>query len=255
MILFAVLLSFIAITVALAVYFVRTDHGEKEPIGALWIAFGFGVFGALLAAGIENFLIPAKDLNAGAPISTLIITALGIGAIEEACKFIPLSLFIYHKRYFNEHTDGIIYFALAGLGFGLPENVLYTLQFGASTGLGRLLLTPLFHAATTGMVGYFLINAKLAHRTRLRPWLVLVIAAAIHALYDFGLASGLQFYNVVSVMVTLGMTVALFALYWHARDLDQQAGLSAVGRNNFCRSCGHKNPEHNLYCAHCGQRA
>jgi predicted amidophosphoribosyltransferase len=40
-----------------------------------------------------------------------------------------------------------------------------------------------------------------------------------------------------------------------ATDLDQESGLSAVGHNTFCRSCGQPNPKHNLYCTRCGQYA
>src|SRR5476651_2621069 len=153
MTIFIILMVFVLIAVGLARYFIKGDHGEKEPIGALWLALGFGFAGGILAAILESVLIPPKDLSATSPLLVILGAALTVGVIEEAAKYIPLSLFLYPKRYFNEHTDGVIYFALAGLGFGLPENILYTLQFGASAGFGRILLTPFFHAATTGMIG------------------------------------------------------------------------------------------------------
>jgi protease PrsW len=255
MLIFGILLVFVLVSAGLAAYFIAHDHGEKEPVGALWLAFGFGFGGGIVAAIIESLFISEKDLSSSAPLLTILIAALSVGVIEEACKFIPLSLFIYPKRYFNEHTDGIIYFALAGLGFGLPENILYTLQYGASTGLSRIFLTPFFHAAITGMVGYFLIRGKLAKHSRLKSWFVLVLAMILHGVYDFGLASGVVVFELLSVVITLALSVLLFFLYLRATELDQRLGLSAVGHNQFCRSCGHPNPDHNLYCAHCGQRA
>ncbi len=255
MLLFLILLAFVLIAAALAWYFIAHDRGEHEPIGALWLAFGFGFGGGIVAAVVENLFISPKDLDPSSTLTTIFVASMAVGVIEEACKFIPLSLFLYPKRYFNEHTDGIIYFALAGLGFGLPENVLYTMQFGAATGFRRMLLTPFFHAAITGMVGYFLIRAKLAKRSPVKVPLVLLMAMILHGLYDFGLASGRMFFTIVSISITFGLSVLLFLLYTKATDLDQQLGMSRVGHNRFCRSCGKPNTDHHLYCTRCGERA
>jgi len=255
MFLFIVLLAFVLLAAGLAWYFIANDKGEREPIGALWLAFGFGFAGGIAAAVIEGFIIPVKDLTPPSALGTIFVASMAIGIIEETCKFIPLAIFIYPKRYFNEHTDGIIYFALAGLGFGLPENILYTVNFGAGTGLQRIFLTPFFHAAITGMVGYFLVKIKLAHKSPLYAGLILLLAMVLHGLYDFGLASGLVVLSLVSIVFTLGMSVLLFVLYTRATELDQKVGMSAVGHNTFCRSCGQPNSGHLLYCTHCGQRA
>jgi RsiW-degrading membrane proteinase PrsW (M82 family) len=255
MLLFAILLAFILITVGVAWYFIAHDRGEREPIGALWLAVGFGFCGAIVAAVIETVALPARDMVAGRPLLPLLLVFLAVGFIEEACKFIPLSLFLFRKHYFNEHTDGIIYFALAGLGFGLPENILYTLQFGVSAGAGRLILTPFFHAATTGMVGFFLIRVKLDRRPRRIVYAALLVAMVLHGLYDFGLTSGNRMFALLSVIITFSMSIGLFMFYTRATELDQEQGLSAVGHNIFCRSCGFPNPKRLLYCTHCGQYA
>jgi RsiW-degrading membrane proteinase PrsW (M82 family) len=255
MLLFVVLLAFILISAGIAWYFISHDHGEKEPIGALWLALGFGFGGAIVGAVVESFIVPASKLAAGRPLGPLLLSCLTIGVIEESCKFIPLAFFIKGKRYFNEHTDGIIYFALAGLGFGLPENILYTLQFGAKVGLGRIILTPFFHAATTGMVGFFLAKSKIAGSSGVKIVLALLAAMLLHGIYDFGLASGRELFALMSVVITLSMSVGLFLFYVRATDLDQELGLSVVGVNSFCRACGSPNPKHGLYCTHCGNYA
>lgn len=250
-----VLFIFVAAAVALAWFLIAHDRGEKEPIYALWLAAGLGLAGAFVAGLIEGKVIPTGSLQPGAAQAALLRSSLEVGSIEELCKFLPLALFIYKQRYFNEHTDGIIYFALAGLGFGLPENILYTEQFGAKTGLARLLMTPLFHAAITGIVGYFLVRRKLAGKS---PWLIvgpLVGVMLLHGFYDFGLTSGVAVYASLALLITLGLSVALFALFARATELDQDAGLSVVGHNSFCRSCGWANPQHHLYCTHCGKNA
>lgn len=255
MLLFALLLVFIGLAVGLAWFLISRDRGQKEPIAALWMAAGFGLAGGLLAASLENWLIPANNLLPGTPHGTLLLSALAVAVIEESCKFVPLALVLYKRPYFNEHTDGVMYFALAGLGFGLPENVLYTLQFGAKTGLARLLMTPFFHAATTGLVGYFLVKRKLAGKSPFGIWLPLAGIIVLHGLYDFGLSSGSNLFADGSLLITLGLSIGLFMLFLRANEHDQDLGLSAVGHNAFCRSCGYANPQHHLYCARCGKNA
>lgn len=253
--LYALLLVFIAVSVALAWYLITHDRGQKEPIYALWVAAGLGAAGAFAAGFIETKVIGDIDLLSGTPSTHLLIAALGVGIIEETCKFVPLAIWLYGKRYFNEHTDGVIYFALAGLGFGLPENILYTMQFGAKTGLARLVLTPLFHAATTGLVGYYLIKLKLARKPVAYIGLALGLAALLHGLYDFGLLSGRPIYQTMSILITLCLSMGLFMLFLRSTEEDQDEGLSTVGRNAFCRTCGWANPHHHLYCTHCGKNA
>jgi RsiW-degrading membrane proteinase PrsW (M82 family) len=256
MTIFLTVIIFIILAISLAWYFISHDRGEKKPIGALWVAAGFGFLGAIVAAFAEYLIIPAATLKPGASLGiAMVLGALAVGIIEEACKFLPLALFLYPKRYFNEHTDGVIYFAIAGLGFGVPENILYTFSYGAKVGLVRIILTPFFHAATTAMVGYYLAKNKLSNKSKWATVVPLVAAMLLHGLYDLGLMSGNGLLVVLSLMITAGMTVCLFLFYMRAGERDQAAGLAAVGHNSFCRSCGFPNPKHNLYCAHCGKRA
>lgn len=255
MLLFIIIVVLVSIAAGLAWFLIAHDHGEKEPVGALWIAAGFGFLGGIAAALLETALLPAKDLQPGAPLLAALAVFMGVGVIEEALKFIPLSLFLFPKRYFNEHTDGVIYFALAGLGFGLPENLLYSLAFGSAAGVGRVIMTPFFHAAITGMVGYYLAKAKLRGRRRRDAWPVLLLAMGLHGLYDFGLSSGQPVLALLSFVITISLSVSLFIFYAKATDLDRASGRSVVGINTYCRTCGFKNPKHQLHCTRCGNYA
>jgi len=255
MLLLILLIVFVGVAAGLAWFLLAHDKGEKEPIAALWLAVAFGFLGAFVATLIESRLINPDNLLPGMPHSTVLFTAMAVGAIEEICKFLPLAVVIYHRRYFNEHTDGIIYFALAGLGFGLPENIIYTLQFGGGTGATRLLLTPLFHAATTGIIGYYLAKQKLSGKAVIGVGMPLTSIIILHGLYDFGLASGSSLYAAIALLITLGTTGTLFLLFLRATEHDQEMGLSVVGNNSFCRSCGWANPTHHLYCTQCGKNA
>jgi hypothetical protein len=77
----------------------------------------------------------------------------------------------------------------------------------------------------------------------------------LHGLYDFGLSSGSMLYATGSLMITLGIAGGLFVAFLRAQEHDQDLGLSVVGHNAFCRSCGCPNPRHHLYCVRCGKNA
>lgn len=255
MMLFIVVVVFILIGVLLTWFLLANDPGEKEPVSALWIALGLGFIGALAAGPVENLLISKSALLSNtASLSTLAAT-LTVGVIEESFKFIPLALFIYRKKYFNEYTDGVIYFAIAGLGFGIPENILYSLSYGSSIGFLRMILTPMLHACTTCLVGYFLIKKKIEKRSILLPIGALLAAILIHGIYDFGLSSGSGGLATLSLLITAGLTVSLFMFYLKATDLDQKylSTQPVPAASNFCQFCGAPNASHKAYCTKCGR--
>lgn len=252
---FIVLIVFFLLFAGLTWYLLSRDRGSKEPVGALWAAGGFGLLAVAIALLLETHLTSPDAAAHSRQIGFLFANFIGVGVIEELAKFLPLALFIYKKRYFNEHTDGIIYFALCGLTFGLFENVAYTVGFGTGTGLGRILLVPFFHAATTGIIGYYLAKAKVEGRPRTTVLLPLVVIALMHGVYDFGLMSGILQFQILSLVLTILLTLGLFLYYMRANELDKLQGLSAVGHNKFCRACGKPNISRTLYCEYCGKQA
>lgn len=232
---------FIGVAIWLVWYIMSKDRGEKEPHSALWAAVGFGLLSLVVAGIVEALFLPVdivttKNLSG----SELINVSLAIGVIEEVCKFLPLALFIYKKSYFNEYNDGVLYFAIAGLGFGVPENILYTLDGGVGTGVVRLIMTPFFHAATTAFVGYFLIRMKLHHGNVAGVLGALGLMILVHAAYDYGLLSTSLGLIGVSVLLTFGLNIALLVLVSMARKRDELARrnqLSApVGRQMVART-------------------
>lgn len=250
---FWVLIGFIVVAAGVAWFLLSRDRGAKEPVGGLWAAAGFGLLAMIAALVVESFVIPADPAKLGFLVALL--ATLGVGFIEEIAKFVPLAAWLWRKPFFNEHTDGIIYFTLAGLTFGVLEDFMYTFGYGAGAGAFRLILVPFFHGASTGIVGFFLARAKIAAKPASSIWWALLLMGLLHGLYDFGLTVNIVTLMVVSVMLSLLMGIGLFLYYMKAGELDQDAGLSTVGKNNFCRSCGQANPGHMLYCETCGQPA
>jgi RsiW-degrading membrane proteinase PrsW (M82 family) len=244
---YAVILAFIAIASALVWYLLKHDHGRKLPVATLWYACAFGVLAMVLATLIETAVLPEQFVlhPTHFRLQTQLGLFLAIGLIEEVVKFVPLALFIYKKPYFQEHTDGCIYFAICGLTFGLGENILYTITMGTEIGIARLILTPFFHAATTSILGYYLVNQKLRPNKRWLFGLAAVMIPLIHGLYDFGMGAGVAQLTVLSLMLTLLLTLGLFLYFMEANVLDRAAlaripmGTHAVpALSENCRSSG-----------------
>lgn len=244
--LISVLLFFVSAGL-LTWYFLKSDRGQKEPTGALFAAMGFGFLAVVLAFILELFL-PNVDKK-GVALGTLFFTSLGVGIIEESAKFVPLALFIKGKSYFNEHTDGIIYFAISGLTFGTIENLLYVLAYssklggGQLTGIFRLIILFFFHAASTGIIGYYLAKSKIRHQSNWRPVIALATLATIHGLYDFLFFYGSYSANrggptsdsstiilvlalITGLIISALLNTFLFLYFRRARQWDASIGLA-----------------------------
>jgi len=241
-------------------YFVKSDRGAKEPVKALRAACWFGVL-ALVIAGVGNAFLLPDELNnfidfPDAPnpgLTTLIMGSLMIGVIEESAKFIPLALFLYPKKYFNESTDGVIYFGMAGMWFGVLENIMYALSGGVGVGILRIIMTPFLHAGFSSLAGMGLIRFKLT-RNPLNLVMGLGTAILFHGVYNFFLFSREPILILPAVALAILVNLGPFRYFKHARSLDEKQGLSAVGANKFCRKCGRPNPKGNLYCTFCGKK-
>lgn len=249
---FITIILFIALSAGLLWFLLKGDHGKKEPIGILWTAAGFGILALVLAGILESLVIPTSTSEILAlGLGTKLVFSLLIGVIEESVKFIPLALFIYKKPSFNENVDGILYFAISGLTFGLVENIVYTVSYGPRAGFARLLLTPFFHTAATAILGYFLIRLKLTKKSLYAfiPYFIGVIL--LHSFYDFGLFSGIQNFIVLSMMISLLLDVGLFIFYMEAKEHDKADGLNV---NKFCQFCGRPNGNVTMFCEFCGKK-
>lgn len=228
-------------------FFLKGDHGAKKPKTTLLAAAGFGLVSVVAAIWAELFL-PSPN-NPKIALLTLFLVSMAVGIIEETAKFAPLALFIHGKSYFKEHTDGVIYFAIVGLTFGFVENLFYVFFYKNSlggsqfTGIFRLVVLFFFHAASTGIVGYYFAKAKIRHQGYVRPVIALFCLAFVHGMYDFLFfyaAHNYQNSASVSATATVLTTLALvggliisallntflFLYYGRARQWDASIGLA-----------------------------
>lgn len=253
---------FALIVTLFIIFIIKRDRGHREPIGALFIAMGFGVLAVVIAAVAEHFLLPksfTETIRATSgqvvPWSGLVFGTLMIGLIEEGAKCIPLALFIYKKRYFDELTDGIIYFGITALTFGILENMVYTSSFGGAVGVTRALFMPYLHAGFTVLFGVALAYRKVLKKSW---WLVIAgfsTAILAHAAYDFMVMSRSLWGVLFVFLISIFLNIMLFVLFWKAQKGDEARGQSTIGANKFCKHCGKPNPKHNLHCEYCGKVA
>lgn len=239
-------------------YLIDRDRGTKEPASGLWAAGLFGALAVVAAYFLNQNLLPAELLASETltlPLATAATGSLMVGLIEESAKLLPLAIWLYRKRYFNEVTDGIIYFGIAGMIFGVAENILYSLNYGSEVGLVRIITVPFLHAGFCVCFGWLLARRKV---TKGSWWLVVtgyVAAVLLHGLYDFGLFYGAWYTVLVSLALTIAINMAVFKLYGQAERHDRRLGLSASSRENwYCPFCGTPNPNRELHCPKCGRK-
>ncbi|MCS7173664.1 MAG: PrsW family intramembrane metalloprotease [Armatimonadetes bacterium] len=139
------------------------DRHEKEPGWLLLAAFFWGSTVSILLALVFNELWRAILQAVLGPLWALRIT-VGLVAplVEETAKGVALlGMAAFLRQEFDNLTDGLVYGALVGLGFGVAENVLYLGRAFAAGGFAgltvlfllRVILLGLMHSVWTGCTG------------------------------------------------------------------------------------------------------
>jgi len=189
-----------------AIWIRNTERYHRERWKAIAFSFLWGASIAIIAALILEIFLDAQvnvSLQQGSLIQ-IIATILIAPFAEELVK--PLALGTKTiKRELNELEDGIIYGAVAGLGFSATENLFYGTTF-LQEGLVYffILMTIrsiggcLLHASATAITGYGYGKTLLHHTSKIRILPYFAIAMIMHAGYNFlvswetiGVVSGL----------------------------------------------------------------
>lgn len=214
--------------VGLLVVMVLLDRYDREPWWLVGLTFAWGAIGAILFAVIGSTvaLVPIEIVvsEGAADVAGIVLIA---PLIEEPAKALVLP-FVALTRHFDNATDGFVYGAAAGLGFGMTENFVY---FAGAAFEGdafswfilvvvRTLFTALMHACATSIVGAAI------GATRYRSWalrltfvpLALMAAMGVHMLWNGPLAAagvldGDGTVALVSYVVFPLEFVALFGIY------------------------------------------
>jgi len=159
----------------------RVDRYEPEPMWLIALAFGWGAASTILAIIPNEILIP------------LLGGWMGTAAfVEEPLKILGVYLISaspWLRGELNDHLDGLLYGAAAGLGFGFIENILYIargLALGAPLIIPLRVLTMGMHMFCSGLIGWWMgylkVNAIEIRWSTITP--ALITAIVVHATWN-----------------------------------------------------------------------
>lgn len=172
--------------VLICLYIYTRDAHDREPRGELAISFALGVLATIPVMFLEKW---ATDLGLDEPAhigKTLVFSFFVVATVEELLKFLPLRLYAYPLRSFDEPMDGIVHAIMIGMGFATLENMLYADLYGYETMLLRAFTAVPAHACFAVIMGHFVGLAKFDPLNRKQ--LIargLIMSIGLHGFYDF----------------------------------------------------------------------
>ena len=171
----------------------NTERCHREQWKPILMCFLWGASIAIIAALILEVLLEiplALSIESTGAISLLTVIVVAPIA-EEFTK--PLALRMRSvKKELDELEDGLIYGAVAGLGFSATENLFYGWYFFSEGLIPFLILISLrsfgaclLHASATALTGYGYGKAVMKHASLLNVVPYFVLAIFVHGLYNF----------------------------------------------------------------------
>jgi RsiW-degrading membrane proteinase PrsW (M82 family) len=184
------------------------DHYEKEPWWLLVLAFLWGAVPAVVVSLVLEIIfdIPVSVLGGGLAYE-IAGSSLVAPAVEEVAKgLVVFGILLFVRREIDSVLDGIVYGAMAGLGFAFTENFFYVVGSLVDGGWGqwagvlfmRAMLFGLNHAFFTGVTGGALGYARLSTNFSIG-----VIASVL------GLGGAMIFHSVHNLGATLASVTYL----------------------------------------------
>jgi len=171
----------------------NTEKYNREKWRTVLICFFWGASIAIIAALIIEYILQISLVASIEDYDTIsfLIVILIAPVAEEFSK--PLALKLKSiKKEINEFEDGLIYGAIAGLGFSATENLFYGLDFLSKGLLIFLILISLrsfgaclLHASATALTGYGYGKAIMKHTSILGIIPYFILAIFVHSAYNF----------------------------------------------------------------------
>jgi RsiW-degrading membrane proteinase PrsW (M82 family) len=227
----ALLIGLVSATLPVPLYLILVlwiDRYESEPYWMLTTAFFWGAMVAVFFAFLINTVsgiavaLMTDSMAAGQTFGAVISAPI----VEETAKALILFIFFFWKKdEFDGVIDGIVYAAMAGLGFAMTENIQYygraVMEMGGE-GLTivfilRGALAPFSHPMFTSFTGIGLGLARQSRNTAVKvitPIIGLLAAIAMHSIWNgsvviFGGAGFLLMYVLIMVPAFFIMFVVI----------------------------------------------
>ena len=229
--------------VGILVYVVRSDR-TRAPWSSIAGTFGWGLLG-VIPTFVIAFPFLLVEFLPFPPLLASVLRAFLLAALpEETTKLIILELYCATRDSFNEPMDGLVYGAVAGLGFAVIEHILYGADLGMGILVIRAFLAVPFHAALGAITGYALARQRFFPTGKVQTWMGWAIAILLHGLYNtfFLYAASYRSMDGSSLFVTeilpfCSFLIAMGSIGWavwklrqasEAQALEQSGGPSSV---------------------------
>ncbi|MBX0293538.1 PrsW family intramembrane metalloprotease [Haloarcula nitratireducens] len=200
------------------------DPTHREPLEPIAITFVLSILFASIAALVNTLLNPLFQF---VPVVGMVLYFfLVVGPIEETVKWLAVRVGAFGS--INAVVDGVVYGAVAGLGFASIENALYISQgytqalsaqegvepivAALQTATSRAFVGP-GHVLYSSFAGYYLGLAKF-NSDNAGPIVVkgILIAAVIHAIYNTSVTYLPRLIPGWNLLVFVGFVIAFDAV-------------------------------------------
>lgn len=227
----ALLIGLVSATIPVPLYLMLVlwiDRYESEPLWMLATAFFWGalvaVFIALLFNTASSLMVAVmtESMEAGQAFGAVVSAPI----VEETAKALILFILFFKKDEFDGVVDGIVYAAMAGLGFAMTENIQYYGRAVMESGSGGLTavfilrgtLSPFAHPLFTSMTGIGLGLARQSRNTFVKlvmPVLGLLTAISMHAIWNGSVVvfGGLGFLFAYLVIMVPAFVIILAVIF------------------------------------------
>lgn len=188
-------------------YLRKLDIFEVEKWRHIIITLLLGMLFSFLTYPLSDFdnLIFGFKLNGGL-INDFFYSVIGIGAIEEFVKIVPLLLLMRFTKAVNEPFDYIKYASLSALGFAFVENLIYFNESNLHIIHGRALTAVVSHMFDSSIIAYGIILNKYKRQknTYINFLVFFAIASVSHGFYDFWLINNsAKAFNILTIIYLL----------------------------------------------------
>ncbi len=201
----------------------RRESGKPESFRLLTIAFLLGLLAVIPALAVGWFASLAHRALGGWPrlLYRAFVTA---ATVEEGMKFALIWVLVHRHPGITETADGIVYGMAASLGFAFLESALYVGESAFILLLRGVTAVPL-HVGCGALIGHFVARSRF-HASG-GAWIGLIVAIAVHGVYDslVFLGGPVAF---LSLVVVAGLVISVPILLSRAR----RAGLGPAGSSS-----------------------
>jgi RsiW-degrading membrane proteinase PrsW (M82 family) len=224
-----VFLSFLA-PLLYTLWIRNRERYNREQWTPIFLCFLWGATIAVVAAFILEviFEIPFTYSSSDGEMTPFLAAVVIAPVVEEFTKPLALRLKTI-KHNLDESEDGLIYGAVAGLGFSATENLLYGYTFLSEGFVAFLMLMAirsfggcLLHASATALTGYGYGKTVMKHSSLFGVLPYFILAIFLHGSYNF-----LVSYDLVGVisgffLAFLFVIMAITLIRREIRTLDEK---------------------------------